>query len=102
MSDNPTPREVMDAAFAQPDGQGVLLEFPDFASRERFRWRCYAVMSAEGKASRRELDPSSDGFGKHPWQGVSVERRARLKLWIGRGIDIPVKMTEGVTQEAED
>ncbi len=100
MPNNPTPREVLDAAYAQPEGQGVLLEFPDTAARERFRWRCYAVMSAEAKTSRKELDPLSDGWGKHPWQSVSIKRRDKLELWVGR--DLGIKVTTGVTQEAED
>ncbi len=96
------PGEVLDTALEQEPGKGVLLEFPDNHARERFRWRCYALMSAEAKASRRELDPASEGWGKHPWEGVMIGRRSKLKLWIGRGLDTEVTVVEGVTQEAED
>jgi hypothetical protein len=98
---SPDPKEVLDAALAKPPGIGTFLFFPSEEDRERFRWRCYAAMSAEARASRRELEPISEGWGKHPWGDVMMSRRGETVLWIGRRVDNPVRVVEDVPAGAD-
>ncbi len=90
------PRQVLDKAVGCQPGEGVKLSFPNSPDRDRFRWKCYGTMSAEAKASKRELDPESEGWGKHSWEGVMILREGELDLWIGREAFDDVVMTENV------
>ena len=99
------PNEVLDNALAHPTGMGALFEFINEEERERFRWRLYSAMSTEARLSRRELDPTSAGWGRHPWGDILVSRRGKCALWIGRRLDKAVKVTQDapgvqVTQDA--
>ncbi len=95
-------KEVLYRALSHKPGSGVKLCFIHPAERDRFRWRCYAAMSAEVRASKRELEPSDPEWGTHPWQEISVLRQGKLDLWIGRALDNEVQIVEGVPREAED
>ena len=98
---NLDPKDVLDAALAHPCGMGALFEFENEEERERFRWRLYAAMSTEARLSRRELDPTSRGWGRHPWDDILISRRGKGALWIGRSLDKAVKVTQDVPQEAK-
>ncbi len=101
MSANPSPKDILDRSLGKKPGYGLRMTFQTQKDRERFRWRCYAVMSAEAKISRRELEPTSAGWGKHPWQDVEVSRIGKLTLWVGRRVDVETIIVEDVSQEAE-
>ncbi len=96
------PKEALDRALEHEPGQGLDLLFQGPWDRERFRWRCYAAMSAEARASRRELEPTSEGWGKHPWGDVTLLKSGDNGLWIGRRVDNVVEVVEDVPLREED
>ncbi len=96
------PSVILDRVLEQPVGEGILLEFPNKEDRERFRWRCYAAMGVETRRSIRELDPSSPGWGKHPWQGVVIKRQGDYQLWFGCALDTEIVLVEGVPETEEE
>ncbi len=99
---NMEPKEALDLALAQPPGQGINIIFSDAEDRNRFRWRCYSAMSAEVRASRRELEPTSAGWGKHSWEDVRMVQVKARSLWIGRRVDKEMIVEEGVPLEKEE
>ncbi len=102
MSTKQHPKDILDRCLEKKPGCGLRMTFQTKKDRERFRWRCYAAMSAEAKTSRRELERTSAGWGKHPWEDIEVSRVGEMTLWIGRRVDVETIIVEDVSQEAED
>ncbi len=95
------PKEALDRALELSPRDGLNLSFRSTGDRERFRWRCYSAMSAEARASKKELEPTSTGWGKHPWGDLVISRHG-LNLWITRRVDIKVKVVKNTPLGAED
>lgn len=89
------PSDILYRAVDQPKGEGVELVFPDRESRDRFRWRLFSLLGAEGKLSRK-LDLDDPDYGTHPWSGVLIIKKGEATLWVGLQAVGDVTITENV------
>ncbi len=95
-------KEVLYRALGFDPGKGLRINFPTIAMRERFRWRLYSAMSAEVRASKKDLPANDPEWGTHPWMDVVIHRQGDYMLWLGTEIDNEVYVEEDVPLEKEE
>ncbi len=95
------PKEVLYRALGFDPGKGMRISFSDKAGRERFRWRLYSAMSAEVRASKKDLPANDPEWGTHPWMDVAIHCQGERSLWLGTEVDNEVQVEEDVPREEE-